>query len=75
MSRAFWKGFWSGLNPISLPRIIAAEWCAWTHGGGHILRDPSGRVNWQCAKCGRWADPVPLEDERRVVDGDIRGML
>jgi hypothetical protein len=37
---------------------IASEWCRAVHGGGYILRDPSGRVNWQCKKCGRWARPV-----------------
>lgn len=46
---------------------IASEWCRATHGGGHIERDPSGRVNWQCAKCGRWAAPVETEDERRAI--------
>ena len=38
--------------------------CSWTHGGGHIKRDLQGRINWQCQKCGRWADPVPLEQEQ-----------
>ena len=33
-------------------------WCSWTHGGGHIKRDSQDRINWQCQKCGRWADPV-----------------
>lgn len=42
---------------------IVDLWCEWTHGGGHIERDPSGRVNWQCNRCGRWAQPVPIEDE------------
>lgn len=44
---------------------LRAEWCSLTHGGGHILRDPLDRVNWQCAKCGRWAEPVSPEDEAR----------
>jgi hypothetical protein len=47
-------------------------WCEWTHGGGHIERDPLGRVNWQCNKCGRWADPVSAEDEAAVIDAAIR---
>ena len=42
-------------------------WCELTHGGGRILRDPSGRINWQCEKCGRWSDPVPAEDEHAVT--------
>lgn len=50
---------------------IKSLWCGWTHGGGRIKRDDQGRINWQCDKCGRWADPVPLETERRVVDTDI----
>ncbi len=29
-------------------------------------------INWQCRTCGRWADPVPEETERRVIDADIR---
>lgn len=37
---------------------LAAEWCRLTHGGGHIQRDPTGCVNWQCNKCGRWAEPA-----------------
>lgn len=36
---------------------LKALWCELTHSGGWIMRDPSGRVNWQCKKCGRWADP------------------
>jgi hypothetical protein len=35
------------------------------------MRDPSNRVNWQCAKCGRWATPVPLEDERKMTDAAL----
>ena len=41
--------------------------CSWTHGGGHIKRDLQGRINWQCQKCGRWADSVPLEQEQRMT--------
>ena len=41
--------------------------CSWTHGGGHIKRDLQGRINWQCQKCGRWADPVTLEQEQRMT--------
>lgn len=53
---------------------IAAEWCSFTHGGGHIERDPLGRVNWQCNKCGRWADPVPLVDEAALIDSHVSGV-
>lgn len=48
--------------------ILKNLWCEWTHGGGHIERDPLGQINWQCAKCGRWSDhPVPVQTERQVV--------
>lgn len=59
------KRLWPGLVDL---------WCSWTHGGGIILRDPSGRVNWQCNKCGRWAEPVSEADERRLTDSAIRGV-
>ena len=42
--------------------------CSWTHGGGHIKRDSQRRINWQCKKCGRWSDPVPFEQEKRMID-------
>lgn len=46
--------------------------CDWTHGGGRILRDEHGRINWRCDKCGRWSDsPVPLEHERRQTDAAV----
>lgn len=48
---------------------LRALWCGWTHGGGRIERDPLGRINWRCAKCGRWSDnPVPIAEERRMTD-------
>lgn len=56
------------LSPIAWLR---AQWCAWTHGGGRIERDPSGRINWQCSRCGRWDEPVSLEQERRLVDSHL----
>lgn len=47
---------------------IKRLWCQWTHGGGTIERDDMGRINWRCAKCGRWSDkPVPLEDEAKFL--------
>lgn len=60
------------MNTKALREGFAALWCDWTHGGGHVLRDPSGRVNWQCQKCGRWATPVPEDDERRTTDSALR---
>ena len=45
--------------------------CSWFHGGGQIKRDELDRVNWQCNKCGRWADPVPHDVENRLVAKDI----
>jgi hypothetical protein len=58
----------------ALQRLIyglADLWCGRTHGGGWIMRDPSGRVNWQCNKCGRWADPVSAEAEAAMTDAAI----
>jgi hypothetical protein len=52
--------------------VLREFWCSWFHGGGWIMRDPSGRVNWQCQKCGRWADPVPLCEEVRATDAAIK---
>ena len=46
-------------------------WCNVVHGGGHIKRDDQGRINWQCATCGRWSDPVPLEEENELIGRDI----
>lgn len=46
-------------------------WCDLRHGGGRVERDDLARLNWRCARCGRWAEPVPPEEERRVVDRDI----
>lgn len=51
--------------------LLQDIWCDWVHGGGTIQRDEQGRINWQCSKCGRWGEPVPLEEERRRVDHDI----
>jgi hypothetical protein len=47
-------------------------WCEFTHGGGFIMRDKLGRINWQCAKCGRWGVPISAEDEAAVVNATIR---
>lgn len=51
---------------------IKRVWCDKTHGGGRIKRDPYQRINWQCDKCGRWAEPVDLQTERMIVERDIR---
>jgi hypothetical protein len=51
---------------------LAALWCEWTHGGGWIMRDPAGHVNWQCQKCGRWAEPVSERDEELALLADMR---
>jgi len=50
-------------------------WCSWTHGGGHIKRDSFDRINWQCCKCGRWSDPIPLETEHRQTAKDMLAAL
>lgn len=51
---------------------IKRLWCDWFHGGGHVTRDATGCINWQCARCGRWADPVPLEVEAAAVGEKLR---
>ena len=51
---------------------LKKAWCGVAHGGGRIDRDSLGRINWQCARCGRWSDyPVDRNDERREVDRHI----
>lgn len=50
---------------------IKKTWCNIFHRGGHVKRDSSGRINWQCVDCGRWSTPVSKEEEQKVVDRDI----
>ena len=51
---------------------LSTLWCDWTHGGGRIERDHLGRINWRCAKCGRWSDsPVSRVDEDATVLRDL----
>lgn len=58
---------------MNWPARLIAFWCDLTHGGGQIKRDDEGRINWQCAKCGRWARyPVPLGEEAAVANASIR---
>lgn len=54
---------------------IKELWCSWFHGGGHIKRNPKGEIDWQCAKCGRWAGGVPLKAEEYLIDKDIKAKL
>jgi hypothetical protein len=49
---------------------IREWWCNLMHLGS-VVRDDMGRINWQCSTCGRYATPVPLDEERRVVDREI----
>jgi len=49
-------------------KLLRNAWCDLMHGGGSVIRDELGRINWQCKKCGRWANPVPHGDERRMLD-------
>ena len=51
---------------------IKRIWCSWMHGGGTVKRDPLGRINWQCAKCGRWCDPLSSADEASPAVDAIR---
>lgn len=54
-------------------KFLKNMWCDLTHGGGRIERDDMDRINWRCAKCGRWSDhPVSHEDERRQTDAAMR---
>jgi hypothetical protein len=50
---------------------LKSKWCDWFHGGGLIKRDHLGRINWQCSKCGRWAEPVEVEEERATTDSEL----
>lgn len=52
---------------------LTVQWCSWTHGGGHITRDPLNRINWQCLRCGRWSDPISHEDETATINSALTG--
>ena len=54
---------------------LLLEWCSYTHGGGQIERDSSGRINWQCCKCGRWANPVSENDEFKMTNKQLQSIL
>lgn len=58
------------MNRIDALKEFAGKvMCNWLHGGGYILRDARGRINWRCRKCGRWSDqPVTKVEERHSVD-------
>jgi hypothetical protein len=60
------------MNRDDVIRMAREAWCSWTHGGGDIKRDSVGRINWQCRRCGRWADPVPLTEEAAMTASAIR---
>ena len=57
---------------MTIKAKLKSWWCGLTHGGGVITRDPEGRINWRCSKCGRWSDPIPLSKESAMIDEDIR---
>ena len=50
-------------------------WCSWFHGGGNIKSDCYDRINWQCRKCGRWAQPVDKQTEDLIINADIKAKL
>jgi hypothetical protein len=54
---------------------LTKQWCSWFHGGGKIKRDCYDRINWQCSKCGLWADPVDAQTERLLIASDIEAKL
>lgn len=51
---------------MTIKAKLKSWWCGLTHGGGVITRDPVGRINWQCRKCGRWSD-IGLSDLERFA--------
>lgn len=57
---------------MTLWQQIKRAWCETFHEGGYVTRDSLGRINWKCDTCGRWANPVSIEEERRVVDAHIK---
>ena len=57
---------------MTIKAKLKSWWCDMTHLGGVITRDPEGRINWQCSKCGRWADPSSLSEELLVIDAEIK---
>ena len=56
---------------MTLFERIKYEWCRMFHVSGYIIQDPTGQLNWQCAKCGRWANPIPSGDEYAVIFTEI----
>jgi len=46
---------------------LAEIWCELFHRGGDIKRDSEGRINWQCAKCGRWGTSVTDLEEDELL--------
>lgn len=59
-------------DAAKIARGLARLWCYWMHGGGNIQRDDQDRLNWRCAKCGRWGDnPVPVRAEILAVRAEL----
>ena len=54
---------------MTIKATLKRWWCNWTHGGGAITRDPEGRINWKCSKCGRWSD---YGEWKLVLDAEMR---
>ena len=50
---------------------LKGKWCSLFHGGGAILRDCYGRINWQCVTCGRWSTPVDKQTEKLMTEAAI----
>ena len=51
------------------------KWCDLFHGGGQVTRDPYGRINWCCSKCGRWSLPVDKLTEKLITESAIRARM
>jgi hypothetical protein len=55
------------MNAAEIAAKLTKLWCGWFHGGGHIMRDSQDRLNWRCAKCGRWGDDPVSHEEAAVT--------
>jgi hypothetical protein len=57
---------------VTIKTKLKRWWCDLTHLTIKITRDPEGRINWQCSKCGLWGDHIPLSKESLTIDAEIR---
>ena len=50
---------------------LKEPWCKWTH-GGIVMHDPSGKINWQCVRCGRWG--LPWEEPKKTREELVKAV-